>query len=424
MRTTAPASGPKFGYDGPMRIAFVPAWFGPEIPGGSEQVCRELATRCAAAGDEIEVLTTCIRDFHANWGKNHHSPGVTRELDLPVRRFAVKWRPPWRVRAFDRVNANLMAGERDLTPRRERTYITGMFRCPGLFEYLARNRDDYDAFFFNPYMFATTCFGVEAVGERAIVLPALHDEAYAYMNIYHDMMRRAGVVVSQTPEETDLIGRIYGPEVLSKVRPIGMGVETDWSGNGGRFRRRHGIDGLVFLYAGRRERQKGVYDLVEAFRSYRAAGGAGTLVLMGSGRMDPAPDRSGGVLDLGFLRDQDKYDALAAADVFCLPSRHESFSISLMEAFLAETPAVVHAECAVTRGHCLRAQAGLYCQDRRELAAAMAWLADHPDRRGAMGRGGRQYVLEHYQWPEVIERFRQAMPRRLQCVANDQEKRS
>jgi glycosyltransferase involved in cell wall biosynthesis len=392
-----------------MKIAFVPAWFGPDIPGGSEQVCRELAARSAAAGDYVEVLTTCIRDFHADWGLNHHPPGLTREMDLPVRRFSVKPRSRRMAKSFDRINGKLMAGDRSLPQDEQRDYLDKMFQCPTLFEHLRGHSEEFDAFVLNPYMFASTFFGVEAVGGRAALLPALHDEAYAYLPIYREMFETAGVVLSQTSEEADLIERIYGPEAREKTRLIGMGVDTEWTGDGERFRRKHNLNGLIFLYAGRRERQKGVYDLLAAFNLYRRQGGAGKLVLIGSGEMSDAPDAGVDVLDLGFVDRQEKYDALTAADIFCLPSEHESFSIALMEAFLAETPALVNGECAVTRGHCTRSQAGLYADSIREMTAALEWLANHPSHRSAMGNNGRRYVLEYYHWDRVMEGFRAAL---------------
>lgn len=51
------------------RLTFVTPWFGPDIPGGMEAETRRTIAHLQAAGFTVDVLTTCIRDFHADWGK-------------------------------------------------------------------------------------------------------------------------------------------------------------------------------------------------------------------------------------------------------------------------------------------------------------------------------------------------------------------
>ena len=47
------------------------------------------------------------------------------------------------------------------------------------------------------------------------------------------------------------------------------------------------------------------------------------------------------LIDLGFVPIQDKYDAYAAAELLCQPSKHESFSYVIMESWLCERPVLV-----------------------------------------------------------------------------------
>jgi hypothetical protein len=56
-------------------IAFVAPWYG-DIPGGMETLTRQTAERLTARGWPIEIITTCIADFYADWGRNHHKPGL------------------------------------------------------------------------------------------------------------------------------------------------------------------------------------------------------------------------------------------------------------------------------------------------------------------------------------------------------------
>jgi glycosyltransferase involved in cell wall biosynthesis len=42
--------------------------------------------------------------------------------------------------------------------------------------------------------------------------------------------------------------------------------------------------------------------------------------------------------------------------------------------------------------------------DSATLGARLRWLADHPVEASAMGTAGRERVLEHFQWPAVVDR--------------------
>ena len=82
-------------------IAFVTPWFGENITGGAEMEARELAHHLADAGMEVEILTTCVQAFTADWNINYYNAGCFRESGLTVRRFPVRTRD---TEAFDAVN--------------------------------------------------------------------------------------------------------------------------------------------------------------------------------------------------------------------------------------------------------------------------------------------------------------------------------
>ena len=108
-----------------MKIAFVTPWYGPDIPGGMESETRRTAAHLAAAGYEVEVLTTCIRDFFSDWGTNYHSVGVTNERGVTVRRFRVSGGDQL---AFQQVNTRLL--NRQLISAAEEAVFAGeMFHC-------------------------------------------------------------------------------------------------------------------------------------------------------------------------------------------------------------------------------------------------------------------------------------------------------
>jgi glycosyltransferase involved in cell wall biosynthesis len=385
-------------------ITFVTPWYGPDAPGGAEAETRRLVGQLQRAGVAVEVLTTTTRDLYADWGRDYFPAGTTTVDGVPVRRFAVGRRNR---AAFDAVNARLMAG-RAVSAADERVYIEQMIRVPALYEFMAREAAGR-LYVFIPYLFATTYYGAQVCPERSIIIPCLHDESYARLGLYREVLPRARALVFHTEAERALADRLF-PGPAGQIREVlGEGVDTDATGDGDRFRRRYGLDGPFVLYAGRREPGKNTPLLLDLWARYWRGAGRGRgarLVLLGPGDITLPAGAAEGFLDLGFVPAQEKLDAYAAADLFCLPSVNESFSIALMESWLAETPALVHAGCAVTVEHCRHANGGLYFADHDEFAATLDYLFDYPAVAARMGRNGRAYVLARYQWPAIIPRYR------------------
>lgn len=384
-------------------ISFVVPWYGPDLPGGAEAEARRTIQHLQAAGTPVEVLTTTTRDLYADWGKAYHPAGISQINGTTVRRFPVE---PRDRAAFDRLNVRLM-NNLPITPDEERIFLQQMIRAPELTAFIRREATDR-LYVYLPYMFSTTVDGVLAAPHRAILIPCLHDESYARLAVYRPMFAAARAHVYHTAAEKALAAQLFETPAGQQRLVLGEGVDSEQQADAERFRRTFGIDGPFVLYAGRREAGKNTPLLLDYWARYWAAQGRARgvrLVLIGPGEIVGPAAESEGVIDLGFVAAQDKVDAYAAASVFCLPSVNESFSIVLMESWLAGTPALVHADCAVTREHCLRANGGLYFANYPEFAATLNYLLDHPATAAQMGRQGRDYVLANYPWDVIIPRY-------------------
>ena len=58
---------------------------------------------------------------------------------------------------------------------------------------------------------------------------------------------------------------------------------------------------------------------------------------------------------------------------------------------------------AVVKGHCLRSNGGLYYGDYDEFEACVDLLLERRDLAAALGRNGKTYIEQHFQW-DVIDR--------------------
>lgn len=386
-----------------MKLGFVVPWYGPQATGGAETAVRRTAEALYhRAGLDVEVLTTCSREFGADWSVNELPPGLTAVNGVPVRRFPVR---PRDTAGFDRVNARLMRGA-SISAEDEATFIREMIHSDALDDFIRAGAGDW-FWIFTPYMFGTTHAGVAIHPERSALIPALHDESYAYLGIYVEMFRRVRGVIFYSRAEMELARQLYSLRIGTTALIPG-GLDPAPPGDGARFRARHGIREYL-LYVGRKEEGKNLPWLLDAFARYR--GGDLRLVLLGKGPVTAPPGLAGRVLDLGFVPEEDKRDAYAGALALCQPSVNESFSLVMMEAWLQGTPCLVHADCAVTREHCLDSDGGLFVADAREFAAAVDVLRASPEQRATLGRQGQAYVLRQFGWDNVIARYLDALRR-------------
>ena len=375
------------------RIAFVIPWFGENIPGGAEAACRDVAKLLAQAGCDVEVLTTCVREFRSNWNENYHPAGATVECGVTVRRFPVRVRD---VAAFDRVNAKLMQNV-PVTEAEEQIYLTEMVHSPELYEFIGAHRDSY-VFMFTPYMFGTTIRGSRVCPERSVLIPCLHDESYARMGIFQSMFRSVRGAIFVSEEEAALARTLYGME-SSRMRVVGNPIDVSWSGDGARAKSKYGLRRFV-LYAGRTDAGKNADLLAEYFRRYLDETGA-DLELVFIGSEDAGALQGRGTRSLGFVPVQDKRDLYAGALALCVPSVMESFSLVMMESWVAGRPAIANAACAVTCGFCRKSNGGLFFEDYDEFAAIVNRLSGDPVLADQLGRQGREYVRANFV-PEVV----------------------
>ena len=368
----------------------MPPRYGPGVLGGSESVMREAALGLAARGHEVEVVTTCAVD-HYTW-ENELPEGTSEEDGVVVRRFPVL-RHPSRVarQAQESIGSGVVP---DLD--RQVSWLGSQFACPGLFEHLLRHGASYESIVFSPYLFWTTTVCVPYQAERAVVIPCLHDETYARLEVVRPVLAAPMLVWFLTGPEHRLAHRL-GP-VSPRHSVTGAGVPVPRCYDPAGFLKKHNMRRPFVIFAGRREAGKGGFE-----DACWAAGELGMdVVSIGKGAL--APELADRVLDLGFLTDEQRNDAFAAASALVQPSRMESFSRTVMEAWLAGTPVLSVADSAVVAWHCQRSGGGLIFGDRYELADALRQL--RVDGRAAqMAAAGRRYVIENYTWPSVLDRM-------------------
>ena len=385
------------------KIGFVIPWYGEDIPGGAEMELREVATHLQRAGMDVEILTTCVREFSADWNENYYSAGTAVVEDIAVRRFPVRRRD---TAAFDRVNRRLMEGQH-LSLQEEKTFVEEMVNSPQLYEYLKDASDDYALYVFIPYMFGTTYYGMQACPEKSVLIPCFHDEAYLYLRLFRQAYIQARGIIYNAMPDMELANKVYDFTTTEQIC-MGIGMDTNICANADAFRKAYRIQKPFLLYAGRKDAGKNVHTLLRYFAEYKQRHGDSDLqlVLIGGGSIEIPASVRDDVYDLGFVSRQDKYDAMAAAELLCQPSHNESFSLVIMESWLCGRPVLVHSQCAVTRDFARRANGGLYFRNYFEFEGCVQYILTHPEQARTMGQNGGAFVRENFDWDVIVEKYR------------------
>ncbi|MBY0526637.1 MAG: glycosyltransferase [Gemmataceae bacterium] len=169
----------------------------------------------------------------------------------------------------------------------------------------------------------------------------------------------------------------------------------------------------VVLFLGRLYSLKGADRLIEAFLKMANRCPRAVLIMAGPDyggleRQYREAIQSAGLGERvrfpGTVLGEEKLDLLARADVFCLPSLSEGFSMAVLEALASATPVLLSPGCYFPEVEA--AEAGRIVPVQAEaIAGALADLLARPQQLPAMGQAGLELVRRHYSWEHVAERL-------------------
>jgi glycosyltransferase involved in cell wall biosynthesis len=377
-----------------VKLAFVVQRYGADLSGGAEQHARYIAERLARKV-EVEVFTTCARDY-ITW-QNELPAGDETINGVRVHRFPVS--RPRRVDEFGRRSD--LVFDRVHSVADELAWLASEGpTSPALVRQLGRARGAFDFFVFFSYRYYHAWHGARAVPDQAILVPTAERDAALGLSIFPPVFAGARALMYNSLEERALIEHLSGRQGPSIV--VGVGSDIPPRTQPERFRRRYDVRRPFAIYIGRIDENKGCRELFGHFERYAAMYPAGLdLVLVGSPVIEiPKHPR---IRHLGYLSDADKFDALSAADVLVMPSRYESLSMVVLEAWALGRPVLANGQCDVLRGQAVRSNAGLYYETFEEFAEALYALEGAGPLGALLGRNGQEYFRRYYSWA-VVER--------------------
>lgn len=391
-----------------MKILFTKRGYSPV--GGSESLCYQFATRLAGRGHDVRVLCA--------W------PNEKEEERYPIDGYGPVVRDDHRVFRDEhgvevvqvRPRGGILGGAADATTLvdlmrpevlrdnvRDRQIIHNVGR-----EYLGSSLDV-----------------AEEVDLPAVLTPLAHPGQFHGGDSPTDLARyrRASAITTMTDWERDwYIGQGIAP---GRVVTTGMGPNAVRSADGRAWRRSSGIpaDAPIVLYIGRKERYKGYIQLLDATELVWRRHPETRFVFIGiAGFYSTFFDDFVRYTDERIIRlegasGEVKSAALDACDVFAMPSRHETFGLGYLEAWLHRKPVI---GCDIPPMREVIGEHGLLVPQRpAELAEAICRLIEDPALRRAMGEGGQAKVVARWDWDRVIDHVEAAYGRALDETRHD-----
>ncbi|HEX6292244.1 MAG TPA: glycosyltransferase family 4 protein [Herpetosiphonaceae bacterium] len=330
--------------------------------GGSEGYFKELSERLVADGHRVTVLTTDAWDLDHFWAARRKtiSEPETIHNGVCIKRFPVQRAPgpPIGYPILRRLMVELgrLPGT---TPLLNRMALLTP-RVPAMYRYLATTSERFDLVHTTNITLDFTILPALRFAQRRgiphLCTPFVHlgepgnRQIVRYYSQRHHLaiLRQSKYVMVQTELEGDYLRQRGVPQ--EKLRTIGCWVRPEAlvGGDAQRFRREHNVGGPVVLAIGAAAFDKGTMHTIAAMQRLWQGGSDATLVLIAATTLAqfeqfysalPESTRQRMLL-LRAAPHQTKLDALAAADLYVMPSRTDSFGIVYLEAWMYNLPVI------------------------------------------------------------------------------------
>jgi glycosyltransferase involved in cell wall biosynthesis len=224
---------------------------------------------------------------------------------------------------------------------------------------------------------------------------------YGFLRMQTKVARRARWVLTPSASSRSDIVTDFGVDP-DRVRVIPLGVD-----DGFRPPTAPRVPGRIVAMASADAPMKGIATLLEAFAKLRTERDHLELLLVA--RTEPG-GRTDQIVDRLAIRDHVRFvhgisdaalvEVMGSAEVACVPSLYEGFSLPTAELMACATPLVVSDAGAIPE---VVGPDGLCADlvppgDVEALAVALAGLLDDPERRAGYGAAGRARVDELFSW--------------------------
>jgi glycosyltransferase involved in cell wall biosynthesis len=407
-----------------MRVAHFVHRYPPAL-GGAESYFARLSCYLVAHGDSVSVFTTNALDLESFWSRSGHtlSAGTTVEDGVEVHRYPLRFRfrgRRWVCKALSLIPHHgwqrLCMGHNPIAPAMwrdaDRSDISFDIVHATAFPYgfplacaMRLSRTLRIPFILTPFLHTGDPDDPRDSTRRAYLQPALLSVAQAADRVLVQTVIERQAFLDAGLDSTKLI-----------VQGLGVDPAECTGGDRAATRRAWGVgdDEVIVGHLANNSEEKGTCDLLRASSLAWSRGARFHVVLAGPEMPNfrrfwsSYPDANR-VRRLGVLSDEQKRAFFAAIDLFCLPSRSDSFGLVLLEAWANGVPNIGYRAGGIA-GVIRHEEDGLLvkCGELQALSATLTRLVDGGVLRQRLGKEGQRRALNEYRWEDKLALVREA----------------
>lgn len=395
-----------------MKLLLVTQYYYPFI-GGVETHVRQVAQEFLRQGHEVEIVAATFSPCplsarNAVLYFNLLTPAYESYQDGEIKVHALTPTPADRLRMLPiAVRALPKIGGKFYTPLNRFGYPFYKAVFFDRFKALMKEVDVVHSLAGN-YLGWTAQAAAQALKIPFVCTPFVHPHQWGDDPVSIEYYQRSDAVIGLLKSDRDYLESIGVPG--ENLHTIGVSPDLPASADPVGFRQRHGLGNEpVVLYTGRMMPQKGAQALLKATQKVWEINPQVRFVFIGPHTVDSQhwfdqiDDR---IQYLGRVSQQEKADALAACDVFCMPSMSEILPTVYLEAWSLGKPVIGgYAEGLpeLIEGN----HAGIaVSQDSNEIAAAIVKVIQDSAFGKELGRSGQALVEAQYSVPAVVNQLR------------------
>lgn len=376
------------------KILIITARFLEHASGGAEKLAYDYASILSESND-VTVCTSCAKDY-VSW-KNEFSKGETKENSLRILRFPVSQTRNM-VRMNRILNQCLEKGD-SVSDKEQFEFLKeqGPF-CPDLVNYVTKEQHTYDIAILIGYLYYPVVASIPNLKIPFVIVPTFHDEPPFRLPMYRKTYSSHYVYSFNAPEEISVY-EAYTNQKTSSYFLIGTYInDTITEAN------LSDLHSNQLITIGRIEPAKGYPELFEYFQNWKVFSNRTDITVKCLGSISSMETPKEPLITFtGFVSEEEKISEIQKSFLLLNPSAFESFSISIMEAWIQKKAVLVNAKSTVMKGHCLRSQGGLYYSDSLSFQKTLDFLLENREIATRLGRNGREYVLANFS-KEVIRK--------------------
>lgn len=405
------------------KIAFVTPIYLPAPLYGSDNAVRILAEDFAAAGQDVTVITSDAATprywydplFGRKISKTRDTFNGVRVLRLPSRQWITSV-------AFilERVFGRLL-------PRSIRNTMRIVSNGPylgGLFELF--QKEQFDVIHCSPFPLEINqqiFDGIERLNKRPFVIltPFFHAEVDVYHNKeLGNILEKSDSIHVISNAEKKQIEALY-PVSQGKTKVIPLYIRTRAMHTVDvlkhevlLFKKRYGIEQKkIILFAGLKGSMKGALTTLVAVKNLYKENKNIMLVAIGHNTTEwnealKKSDTTPYLIDFGYVDEQTKEILFAACDVFCMPSKSETFGYVYLEAWHKRKP-VIGCNFRPTQELIEQNKGGIVVQfgEQFEVEKALSLLLSNSQKRSQLGSNGYSALMKYYSEQILFLRYQQ-----------------